>query len=401
MTKSPTNIRIALCALFGVLLLIGLVFYGASQNMSAKNAPHDPVVADALDQARALQKQGALLEAFTIFERHALQGFPEAMFHTAKAYIKGWGVDSDLDKARHYLLLAVEYGFSYRGETAYEIGRLFQRSHGVDCNSIAVEWFKKSLEWHYDKAALQLAIHYEKGLGVEPEIENAVFYYQRAIETGNEQAHIKFARLLMEGKYGLTANPKQARKLVDFAVVQLNRKAVSGSPTAAKQLGRLFRDGKLVNRDLERAEKWLRRGAYLGSEGGMHDLARLLLMDISRAEKQEEAISWLRRAAEKGHGGAMTSLGRYHLEEKYGLQKAGAVRWFELGVAANHGGSMEELARLYAAGVLVRKDPVEALRLAKIGSRIGHSGSKKLLLELQSEMAEKAQLSQLTAKRQE
>lgn len=401
MTRPQAITLIGLTAFIGTILLLGSIYLGSGKNAMAKNAPQDPGVKERLDEARSLQRQGALEEAFTIFEKHALQGFPEAMFYTAKAYSKGWGVAPDLDKARHFWLSAVPFGFSYRGETAFELGRLFQRSHGVDCNTIAVEWFEKALDWHYEKAALQLAIHYEKGLGVDQNMATASYYYERAIEAGNEQAHIKYARLLIDGKHGLQADPDRALSLVGQAIIQLDRKAAAGSASAAKQLGRLFLEGKLVPRNLESAEKRLRRATYLGSQGGMHELANLLMLEPSNREEQQEALSWLRRAAEKGHGGAITALGRYHLKGKFGLDKPSAVRWFELGVAAGHGGSMEELARLYWDGVLVDRDLEEALRFAEMGSRKGHSGSKSLLKDMQSEGTEKAQLSTLIPQRQE
>ena len=52
--------------------------------------------------------------------------------------------------------------------------------------------------WKYNKAALQLAIHYEKGLGVKQDTEQAIKYYEIAASTGIEQALLKYARLPCE-----------------------------------------------------------------------------------------------------------------------------------------------------------------------------------------------------------
>ncbi|MEH6525374.1 MAG: tetratricopeptide repeat protein [Sneathiella sp.] len=398
MSSQNKKILAGLSVIPPVLLAVFLYNIVGMAEVPAKNARQDPVVIEALGQARALQKQGALSEAFIVYENYALQGYPEAMFYAAKAYSKGWGIDPNLDKARHFLLLAVQYGFSFRGESAYELGRLFQRSQGKDCNTIAVEWFKKAMDWRFSRAALQLAIHYEKGLGVDQDFKEAVYYYERAITTGNEQAHLKFARLLKDGKYGLRVDPERAQDLTSQALIQLDRKATAGSPSAAKQLGRLYRKGALVEQDLDMAEKWLRRAAYLGSNGGMHDLARLLLSNPTAEQQPQDAIFWLRKAAENGHSGAMTSLGRFHLEQKYGLPKQGAVHWFDRGVAAGHGGSMEELARLYETGDLVEKDREAALRLAGLGSRLGHSGSQSFLKELEASMASNTKSSDFVVK---
>lgn len=230
----------------GLLLVVlagFLIFHFNKAEWKAKSAPSDPQVNEAIGQARALQKLGKLKDAIVVFERYAKQGYPDAMFHVAKSYSRGWGAKPDLKKSRHYFLQAVQYSYSYRGETAYELGRLFRRSLGPDCNTIAVEWFKKALQWNYKKASLQLAIHYERGLGVDQDIGQATQYYEIAARSGNEQALIKYARLLVKGRYGITPDPERARLLTERAVISLERKARGGSASAAKQLGRLYRAG--------------------------------------------------------------------------------------------------------------------------------------------------------------
>jgi len=380
-----TNYFIMICL---ILILVAVMIILNKSEWNAKNAPNDPQVNEQISQARALQKQGKLDGAIVVFERYALQGYPDAMFHTAKAYSRGWGVAPDLEKARHYYLLAVQYSYSYRGETAYELGRLFQRALGPDCNTVAVEWFKKALNWNYTKAALQLAIHYEKGLGVEQDIDQAIDYYQIAAQAGYEQALMKYARVLVKGRYGVIPDPDRAYDLTSRAVISLERKARGGSASAAKQLGRLYRDGELVPQNQAKAEQWLLQSARLGSTGGMHDLAHMMLDEDNDPEKHTEALDWMRKAADRGHGGAMTAMGRFHLDEKYGLQRPAAVGWFEQGVEAGHGGAFEELARLYAVGDLVPQNTDKAIALAEKGTRSGHLGSERLLNKLTTERAE-------------
>ena len=368
-------------ALF-ILAVLFLFLFFDHRNIINKNAPNDPQVNEAINQARTLQKQGKLSEGLIIFEKHALQGYPDAMFHTAKSYSRGWGVAPDLEKARHYYLLAVQYGYSYRGENAYELGRLFQRSTGPDCNTVAVEWFFKSFDWNFVKASLQLGIHYEKGLGVDQNVDKAIKYYKIALRAGHEQAAIKYARLLIKGRYGITADPDKAKQLVAEAMTSLEKRVKNGSSTAAKQLGRLYRDGELVQENQQKAYEWLLISARMGNTGGMHDLAHMTLITTNNPEQQAEAIIWLQKAADRGHGGAMTALGRFHLDEQYGLKQDGAVHWFKKGVVAKHGGSMEELARLYRDGLLVEENRDEAIRLAEEGSLLGHLGSERLLKKL-------------------
>lgn len=376
------------------LLLVGfsaIIFAITSDNLKWKalNAPSDPQVNEAIGQARALQKLGKVGDALIVFEKYANLGYPDALFHTAKAYSRGWGSKPDLNKARDLFLKAVKYNFAYRGETAYELGRLYRRSMGPDCNVVAVEWFQKALLWNYSKASLQLANHYERGLGVEQDIDKAIQYYEISVRAGQEQALIKYARLLVAGRYGIEPNPDRARFLANQAISSLKRKANSGSANAAKQLGRLYRNGKLISIDETKAKKWLLLSAKLGSRGGMHDLAQLILHSSKKHASHVEALDWLRAASKLGHGGAMTALGRFHLKELYGLKRTEALSWFMKGLKAEHGGAMEELAKLYMKGVLVAKNHEEAVRLAQRGALNGHSGSERLLKKLLKQRKDK------------
>lgn len=383
MTAKWVTIRVLVpLTILTVILLTVLYFHTASQ--PAKNSAWDPVVNEEMNQAKTLQKLGKLKEALAIYERHAAEDHPVAMFYAAKFHSRGWGTVPNLTLARGYYLKAVEYSFPYRGETAYELGRLFQRSKGEDCNIVAMEWFRNALKWNYVKAALQLAIHYEKGLGVEPDPGKASEFYEIAVAADNAQAMIKYARLLTNQELIGIYNPDKATMLTLRALRHLERKANAGSASAAKLIGRLYRDGDQIPQAPDKARKWLRQAAHLGSTGGMHDYAHMLLADEKKAAP-DEAIEWLKRAAEMGHGGSMTALGRFHLKEQYGLKKEGAIRWFEQGSEVPHGGSLEELARLHHQGILIKKDKEKAIKLAQRGQRLGHSGSIKLLAEMMLE----------------
>lgn len=362
-----------------ILILIIAFLLSERENIPIENAPHDPEVNEMISQARTLQKKGDLEDALIVFEKYALRGYPVAMFHAAKAYSRGWGTKPDLDKARHYYLLAVQYSFSYRAETAFEIGKLYQRAIGPDCNEIAISWFLRAHGWKHSKASLQLAIHYEKGLGTKQNIRRAIYYYKIAASHGNEQALIKYARITHKGRYGTTANPEKALELIERAIISLSHRARSGSAGAAKQLGRLYRDGELLAKNIELAKYWLLHAAQIGNTGGMHDYAHLLLSISKKKQSNKTALKWLTRAADNGHGGAMNSLGKFHLAEKYELKRDVAVTWFMKGVDASHGGAIEQLAKLYLAGDLVDENLEKAVKLLEKGVSLGHSGSARVL----------------------
>lgn len=350
--------------------------------VKAAEAPFNPELESALAQARSLRRTGNLVEAAEILHVYSEAGHPEAMYNLGRAYSRGWGVPKDLDLARQWQLRAVTHQTEFRGKIAYELGRIYQRSAGDDCSQIAFEWFLNALDWKHDKAHMQLARHYERGLGVEQDIARAVFHYEAAAKAGYASAALKYATLLTTGDYGVPLDLARAQAITTSTIAALETKVAAGSSTAAKQLGRLYRDGVLVPQDLPQAINWFRRGAQLNDPGSMHDLANLMLATLDTPDKHREALDWLQSAAQLDHGGAMTALGRLHIQQAYGLERAGAVAWFQKGVQAKHPGAMEELARLKAQGELTDKDVNGALELAQRGADMGHRGSRSVLQEL-------------------
>ncbi len=348
-----------------------------------KSARIDPTIEEMIKQARGLQKVGNWGAATDILTQLANDGHPVALHHLGRAYKNGWGVDADLDQARLLFMEAVRYSFAFRGETAYELGRLFQRSSGAKCAEIAFQWFQRALAWDYPKAHVQLAKHYERGIGTERDLDAAFVHYERAAIAGYPSSTINYARILQNGRYGLAPDPEKARFWAERAMEGLMQKARDGSASAAKTLGRIHRDGEFLKPDKATAREWFLRSADLGDAGAMHDLARMLLAGNKEDENAREALNWLRLAAKAEHGGALTALARLHLKNRFGLAPEKSVGFLKRGVAVGHPGAMEELGRLFATGTHVPQDRTKAQELARKGADRGHQGSTRLLQELQ------------------
>jgi len=375
--KIPAWRLAAAAAVIGATGLYALA--GPPPSAPSKSARIDPTIEEQIKQARGLQKVGKWDEAADILTQLASDGHPVALYHLGRAFKNGWGVEADLEQARFLFLEAVRYSFAYRGETAYELGRLFQRSSGADCAAIALQWFQKALVWDYPKAHVQLAKHFERGIGTGRDLTAAFHHYEQAAIAGYPSSTINYARILMHGRYGIEPDTTQALFWAERAMAGLEKKARDGSASAAKTLGRIYRDGDFLDRDKDQAAEWFLRSAELGDAGAMHDLGHMVLADDPSAEEIKSALDWFRLAAKAGHGGALTNLGRLHLKAAHGLDPEGAVDLFKRAVAGGHPGAMEELAKLYATGELVEPDLKKAMELARKGADRGHQGSEKFL----------------------
>ncbi|MGA9541262.1 MAG: tetratricopeptide repeat protein [Methyloceanibacter sp.] len=384
--KVQLGVAAALCTTVLGFSLAYIVGEQAQSAQAALVAANDPALEGLISDARELQKVGKWSEANRALTSLASDGHPAAMYHLARSYKYGWGVDPNLETTRKWLMQAVRYDFAYRGETAYEIGRLYQKAEGENCDAIAVAWFNKALSWGFEKAHVQLAHHFRYGSGVKPSTKRALYHYEKAAIAGYPTSTIQYAQWLLRGGTGVLVDDEKAQYWGRQAAIGLTKKANGGSSSAAKTLGRLYRDGVFVRRDFAEAERWFRRSSRLGDSGGMHELAVLMLRERDENAGADEALGWLRMAAELGHGGAVTGLGRLHLKRAHGLSDVEAVGLFEKGVALRHPGSMEELARLLAEGRLVTKDPTRAYELAQEGAKLGHKGAKALLSELETKI---------------
>ena len=387
MPKAKTRLGV-IAALLTTLLGFSLAYILGESTQKSESviaARKDPEADKRLEEARGFQKVKKWGKANDLLRALADEGHPVAMYHLARAHKYGWGVDADLETARDWLMEAVRYDYVYRGETAYEIGRLYQKSMGKDCNALAVEWFEKALMWDFKKAHVQLAYHFRYGLGVNKDVERSLYHYEQAAIAGYPTSTIKYALWLLKGGSGIEADGEKAQYWGRRAADGLVTKANDGSGSASKTLGRLYRDGVFVKMDRFESERWFRRSARLGDVGGMHELALLLLRDSHDEDRSLEGVEWLRMASELGHGGAVTDLGRLHLKKFLGLSAVEAIGLFERGVTLRHPGSMEELARLLAEGRLVEQDRARALKLSRDGAKLGHKGAESLLSELEAQ----------------
>ncbi len=116
-------------------------------------------------------------------------------------------------------------------------------------------------------AMMRLYIYFDEG----EQPEKAVAWLRRAADAGDARAEFH-----MFDRLNGSDDPEQKRMAMGY----LHRSAEHGSSTAQSTLGKLYRDGAGVTRNLETAESWFRKGAH----GGDVD-AILWLCDRAAAER--------------------------------------------------------------------------------------------------------------------
>jgi localization factor PodJL len=155
---------------------------------------------------------------------------------------------------------------------AYEIGVRFAEGKGIEPNlDEAAKWYDRAAQAGLVPAIFRLGTLYEKGLSVKKDIDIARRYYMQAAERGNAKAMHNLAVLDADGA-GKGANYKGA--------AQWFRKAADrGVADSQFNLGILYARGIGVEQNLAESYKWFSLAAAQGDADAAHkrdDVAKRL-----------------------------------------------------------------------------------------------------------------------------
>lgn len=95
----------------------------------------------------------------------------------------------------------------------------------------------------------EIGIFFEDGVCVKPDIEKAVFWYEQAVENGNDLARSNLADILRKGTKGYPKDLHRAFELYKAC----------GLPYAHYRVGEFYENGWGVRKDLEAAKAYYRQ----------------------------------------------------------------------------------------------------------------------------------------------
>ena len=271
----------------------------------------------------------------------------------------------DVPKAREAWLRANRAGAP---EAAYYLGVLANQGPEGDAEA-AARWFEIAARAGHAKARYNLALAYERGLGVVRDRGRAMDLLERAARSADVDAmHMLGLLLIEEGR-------------AKEGVASLERAAGAGHAPSALALGALYAQGTAVPRDPRAADRWyskalaggevsalrpllearrelaradatplpeLRTAAAAGDAEAMNRLAlRLAAQEGSRGE----AVDWLGKAARAGHVHAKYDLAMWRLrQDGDGEGAAAAVPLLREAAARQLPEAEYALGTLYGAG---------------------------------------------------
>ncbi len=217
-------------------------------------------------------------DGFGIIDKAASEGNAEAQFQLGFLYELGRGVPKSDAKALEWYQKAAAQGHA---TAQCNIASMYQAGKGVPKDETkATEWYQKAATQGNARAQFKLGLQYDNGQGVPMNAAKATEWLLKAVAKGYPpnallqnwlQKASKDGRLPRE--FVQTEFPTgEAAALFNLAVMYdqtqvvpkneakslwwLHKAATEGNPIAQRKLGRLYANGKAVQKDWVRAYAW-------------------------------------------------------------------------------------------------------------------------------------------------
>ena len=188
-----------------------------------------------------------------------------AQFFLGEMYLKGKGVDRNLDEAVNWYRKAAEQGDA---PAQSELGILYYYGVGMQQDyEQAAYWNHKAAEQGDAVAQCNLGHMYEYGEGLDKDYEQAAYWYHNAAEQGEVIAQFNLGRMYYFGN-GVAKNYTEA-------VNWFNNAAEQGERMSQYNLGVMYEHGNGVTKNINEARKWYEKAAAQGDEMAREALKRL------------------------------------------------------------------------------------------------------------------------------
>ena len=258
------------------------------------------------------------------------------------------------------------------------VGALY-RSGGVGLRPSyqkARKWFEKAMDAGDSVGMLEMGYLYEKGLGVQADVDRALFLYRQAAENDLPEAMTHLGVCAMNG-VGLDGKSDE-----DQALVWFEKAAAAGAPLAMFHVGKFHDAGRAgLPPDSEKASRWLKKAAAAGLAIAQNQMATRYRDGRGVDVDVAEAVRLFNAAASQGFSPAMVNLGVLYQDGASGSLAKDidrAAGYYAEAAKRHDRVGQFLLSKLYAAGSGVPRDPVAAYVLADESNRLGYKPAEQL-----------------------
>lgn len=226
-------------------------------------------------------------------------GLSKSCSKISGAYLFGYGVEKNVEKAEFYLSEAGNKGDKddlFMNGSTYYYGMLFEK----DLDK-AVHWFTKASDAGNDNASVILGELYTKGWNTKsPNFETAYEFFSKAAKNGNAEGQYNLALAYQKGR-GVKENKEEAFKWYQKAASQ-------GFAQAQHNLGSMYRDGVTVKKDLVKAFNLYSESSKQGLANSLANLGVMYFNGEGAKQDKVLALAYTLMAFEKKDADAQKNL---------------------------------------------------------------------------------------------
>jgi TPR repeat protein len=281
-------------------------------------------------------------------------------------------------------------------QAEYYLGVMASEEQKPD-HKAAFEWFEKASAQGHPKAMYNLALAYERGLGVKRDRAKAMELLRKTSASGDIDAQYMLGLLLLDEAGNANASMRSE------AISWLSKAAGSGNPRAQFLLGSGYADGTFGQVDSQLARQWLAKAitsgviealrpyvalskdntgdhskpveallkqAEQGDAMAQHEYAARLIAGEGIKKDFANGVVWLRKSAQQGYLDAQYDLGIL-LSRSDDPDYSGALQWLRKAASKGHARAAYAIGQIYADGLGVDKDEQEAVRWYRQAAEAG------------------------------
>lgn len=234
-------------------------------------------------------------------------------------------------------------------------------------------WFERASETGDDDASLTLGIMYEKGAGTAVNHDKAVTLFTKAADAGNTDAMMRLGAKLAAGQ-GIKTDAAKGLGWFEKAVA-------ANAPGARAALASLYETGAGdekaggMAKDVKKAFTLYQEAAEAGDLPGFNKVAFFYEKGIGTEANEAKAAEWYRKGAEKNIPVCLHNLAVFTEEGKGGVKKDAeqAVKLYYRAAVTGFPPSQVSLAVRYREGRGVEKDAQAALAWFERAMQNGHA----------------------------
>ena len=215
----------------------------------------------------AMRDKGEIMYAtqLRLYRKPAEQGDAGAQCILGDLYLKGRGVDRNLNEAEKLFRKAAEQG---NANAQYQLGTLYYTGVQVPQDyGLAMSLYRKAAEQGVAAAQYELGNLYYTGDGVPQDYAQAANWYRKAAEQGVAEAQAMIGQMYGIG-HGVAKNYKLAVDWLSKAAEQENGCGQFG-------LGFMYENGYGVTQNIFEARNWYEEAAEQGDPHAKEALKRL------------------------------------------------------------------------------------------------------------------------------